>query len=700
MTIIKTQIPRDNRNLGGWAAWLFLAALIVGVGFLSNIQEPLIDHYYFRQTQTALTAYWFNWENPFLDSFFNYRTPIFGGSWQVPFELPLYQVIVSAVACLTGSPIHVVGRLISLSFFLLTLIPLWSLARGLGLGRRFFFITTIFWMCSPLYLYWSRTVMIESTAVFFGFVFLAALERAFACQKQNWCWAFAFAASLACALVKVTTYPAFGLAALGVFAWKTDLVVYLRVADKEKFRALLPPFLGIAFIGIATIAATSAWTHHADSIKMENSLSLFLTSNNLESWNFGTLAQKTSIQNWKQLFNRSITEAIGAHWVMAFLLVAGCFQTGKKMALFVGLLILYLIPMAIFTNLHLVHSYYQYASSFWLVLALGLMVAEMSKRAPLILTGVSVLTITAAQLHTYFKEYYPATRLQTAGALELGGYISANSDKNQSILVIGDDWSPEVAFHSGRRAVYIPPWLSEKQAVVTFEKIRNNPETVFGSNSPVYIVLKTSGITRYPPALRHEIDQLLGDLGNTELSQKTSLFGYILLRTMMDKNGLRILSDQSIKPEIDGERVLGAQSVKPKINFSRTKELFDSITMKKLGNQFDVKLEPDGIFIHPGWQPTEVVFQIGGQCQIINLVAFIAELPNSVLADPLAGTAGVELFVDGKSQGHLSVDRLTNQSYSLDLTQAKELKVVVDCANESANWDHFRIGIAQEAKTH
>ena len=617
----------------------------------------------------------------------------------MPFEFPLYQAIVSAVSCLTGSPIHVAGRLISLSFFLLTLIPLESLGRGLGLGRRFFLITAIFWLCSPLYLYWSRTVMIESTAVFFGFVFLAGLERAVGSGKCCW-WVLAFVASVACALVKVTTYPSFGLAALGILAWKTDLIVYPRIPGKEKFRVLLLPFLGIACIGIFTIVATSAWTQHADSIKVQNPLSSFLTSKNLEAWNFGTLTQKTNIQNWKQLFNRSIPEAIGAYWVLGFLLVAGCFQTGKRLALLVGLLILYLTPMAIFTNLHLVHSYYQYANSFWLVLSLAFTVAETSKCVPRILTYVAVLAITAAQLHTYLKNYYPATRLQTADALELGKYISANSDKNQSILVIGDDWSPEVAFHSGRRAVYIPPWLSQEQAVVTFGKIRNNPETVFGSNSPAYIVLKISGMAIYPPALRHEIDQLLGDLGNAELSQEISLFGYILLKTMMDQGDLRILSDQSVRLEVGGVRVLGAQSVKPKINFARTKELFDSITKKKLGNQFDVELKPAGVFIHPGWQPTEVVFQIGGEFQIINLVAFIAELPNSGWTDPSAGTAGVELFVDGKSQGHLSVDRLTNQSYLLDLTQAKELKVVVDCANESASWDHFHIGIAEDAKTH
>jgi hypothetical protein len=539
--------------------------------------------------------------------------------------------------------------------------------------------------------------MIESTAVFFGFVFLAGVERALACGKRRW-WIVALFASLACALVKVTSYPTFGIAALGILVWKKDLIVNPQIADKRKFRALLLPFLGIAFIGIATIAATSAWTHHADSIKMENSLSLFLTSNNLESWNFGTLTQKTDIQNWKELFNRSIPEAIGAYWVMCFLLVAGCFQTGKKLALFVGLLILYLIPMAIFTNLHLVHSYYQYANSFWLVLALGLAVAEISKRAPLFLTGAAVLTITAAQLNTYFKKYYPATRLKTAGALEIGKYITANSDKNQSIIVIGDDWSPEVSFHAARRAIYIPPWLSQVEAAVVLKKILKEPEGVFGSNPPAYIVLKPSGLAKYHPAVRHEIDQLLIDLGQVKPLKGFSVFGYILLKTKMYKDGLRIQGAQSIKPEIDGLPIQGAQSIKPEINLIRTKDLFNCITKKTLGNKFDVELKPNGVFIHPGGQPTEVVFRIGEKFQKIHLVAFITELPENGLADPLAGTTGVELFVDGKSQGHRSVDRLTNQSFLLDVTQAKDLKVVVDCANGNANWDHFHIGIAQESQ--
>jgi hypothetical protein len=150
------------------------------------------------------------------------------------------------------------------------------------------------------------------------------------------------------------------------------------------------------------------------------------------------------------------------------------------------------------------------------------------------------LTIIGAQLQTYLKNYYPATRLQTTVALEIGKYIEKHSDKNQSILVIGDDWSPEVAFHSGRRAVYIPAWLSQEQAAVTFKKIRENPEIIFGSFSPAYIILNPRGLANYRLELRQQIDQLLIKLGKNEHSKCFSGFGYDLLQTKMDKNRMRI----------------------------------------------------------------------------------------------------------------------------------------------------------------
>lgn len=138
-----------------------------------------------------------------------------------------------------------------------------------------------------------------------------------------------------------------------------------------------------------------------------------------------------------------------------------------------------------------------------------------------------------------------------------------------------------------------------------------------------------------------------------------------------------------------------SQSIKPQVDPAQTKALFDSLARTTLGSTFNIENRPAGIFIHPGGKPTEAFFDIAGKLQTVRLVGFITELPRSGLKDSKVGTVGVEIFVDGQSLGRRPVDRFTNQEITIDLTLAKNLKVVVDCANGSANWDHFYLGVAK-----
>jgi hypothetical protein len=343
-------------------------------------------------------------------------------------------------------------------------------------------------------------------------------------------------------------------------------------------------------------------------------------------------------------------------------------------------LVLFLLPFSLFTNLHLIHNYYQYANSFWLVLALGLSVSEMSKRVPRFLTVAAVLAILAAQIHTYSVKYFPSTRSQTTGALEAAKFLAANSNKQESLLVLGDDWSPEVAFLSGRRAVYIPNWLAPARAAAVFNKIRTSPETIFGSHPPAYFVVNSNRLASYSPELRKEIEEFLLQMGKSKTSKSTRIAEYEMFKIGAGEKGFRIEMAQSEKPQLDS---------------AQTQTLFDSLAQKTLGNSFNIENRPMGIFIHPGGQPTEAVFDIAGKFRSVRLAGFITELPPSGLEDPKAGTAGVEIFVDGLSQGRRPVDRSTNQDFAVDLTNAKELRVVVDCANGTADWDHFYLGVAK-----
>jgi len=87
------------------------------------IGQPLLDQHNFRQTQTAISAYWLiqgtGWSH-----WLNYETPIFGSPWQIPLEFPLFQWLVAGGHLLTGLPLDPLGRGMSAALFYCSLWPL------------------------------------------------------------------------------------------------------------------------------------------------------------------------------------------------------------------------------------------------------------------------------------------------------------------------------------------------------------------------------------------------------------------------------------------------------------------------------------------------------------------------------------------------------------------------------------------------
>ena len=76
----------------------FLGAIAVGLLLLHaayflwiGLDHPALDFYAFRQTQTALSAYWL-WHDGFRLA---YETPVLGAPWAIPYEFPLYQWLVA-----------------------------------------------------------------------------------------------------------------------------------------------------------------------------------------------------------------------------------------------------------------------------------------------------------------------------------------------------------------------------------------------------------------------------------------------------------------------------------------------------------------------------------------------------------------------------------------------------------------------------
>jgi hypothetical protein len=157
---------------------------------------------------------------------------------------------------------------------------------------------------------------------------------------------------------------------------------------------------------------------------------------------------------------------------------------------------------------------------------------------------------------------------------------------------------------------------------------------------------------------------------------------------------------ESVKPKINFVATVSkaqspSESAKPKINFVATESLYKKIKQKKLGSGHGlIRIDKNiGILIHPGVSPTEVVFDVSEMKETLKLAFWMGGLPQNILPISKAGTAGCEVFVDGKSLGRKRVDRFTNQTLLLNPNGVSKLRIVVDDDDGAQTCDWFFMGL-------
>lgn len=131
------------------------------------------------------------------------------------------------------------------------------------------------------------------------------------------------------------------------------------------------------------------------------------------------------------------------------------------------------------------------------------------------------------------------------------------------------------------------------------------------------------------------------------------------------------------------------------MDLAKTKSLVDKITMRQAGAGPGTIEWRDGmgILMHPGSTPTEAVFDVSGMQDSTDLAFWISGLPKEVVGNPKAGTAAVEVFLDGVSQGRKKVDQETNESLAVNLTGVSTMRVVVDDSDGAQLCDWFFLGV-------
>ncbi|MFM1813541.1 MAG: hypothetical protein RLZ98_236 [Pseudomonadota bacterium] len=458
---------------------LFVTVLLVALFLLSlSWHGSLLDRYEFRQLQTALTAHWIaldGWQ-------LAYPTPLFGPPWSIPMELPTYQVAVAGLHHLTGLPLEQSGRLLSIVMLLLCLPALHDLLACAGLKSSRRLIVAVAVLSAPVYLFYGRAFMIETTALCGGVWFLALLRRSLIQSSTGWIVATTVAAVFT-ALTKVTTFAVFALPAVALVlaAWQDQSQARLRVA----VAALTPALLAFG--------AAWSWVHFSDGVKDANPFTGFLTSRELETWNFGPMALRADWSFWVHL-QEVITGYNLAEGALAIALLCVPFAARRVRLIAAVAVAGFFTGPLVFANLYHLHDYYYAANSLLLVGAAGLLIASIwdDPRLPRGANWLALGLFLVFQFHAYYRGYYSHHRNPAPPPPGLAAVIRKQVPADGVVVIFGADWNPLLPYYMERRAVMVPgerendtavldevlsllPGIPVSAVVVHGERLRSDP---------------------------------------------------------------------------------------------------------------------------------------------------------------------------------------------------------------------------------
>ncbi len=482
-TLLASRRSDETASARTWhraESWLLIAVFTVAAGWAGRQMTVGWDHtisgpyqHGFRQAQTALSAVRIRQGGPILD----YETPVVGPPWSIPFEFPLYQWMVAATSRMLQLGIVASGRLVGILCFWVMLGLCWALLGELGVKpvHRLVFLTLV--VASPLYIFWSRCFMIESTALVLAVAQLYAFTRAFRTGGIA-AWALCATLGVLAAVVKCTTWAAFR-------ALVTAMIVGRGIAAVRcgGLRGSLAGTSGaLLFAVVVPLAALALWTAHTDHVKSANAIGAGLrsTSPAISSMVFPSLGAFTTFRFWAIVLPRTVRDLTGR--LPGFVLpLLGLVVTRRRWKQYAASLALFCIPLALFPDLYAVHRYYAYANGVFLLAAGGwaieaLLEARSAHRALgyALLVACTAMAIvgyahpgTAIDFSTYtvgglvaprFAGYATEQETDDRAMARLGEIVAASTSADRVVVGLGMDWSGELPFYAERDGLMIPNW--------------------------------------------------------------------------------------------------------------------------------------------------------------------------------------------------------------------------------------------------
>jgi hypothetical protein len=181
----------------------------------------------------------------------------------------------------------------------------------------------------------------------------------------------------------------------------------------------------------------------------------------------------------------------------------------------------YILPFLIFTNLHIVHDYYQISNIIYLLICFSLSIVYIFDKLLYknkILYIIPIVILITINIINFFKEYYPVINakinIDNNRTLGISDYIKNNTPFNQPVIWFGFDWSSEVAFYSERKSLTVPSWGNLESDVIA-----NQNKYLGTDQASAYVLCPTTNFDN----LKHQLT-LLGKYNRIEKFRDCDIF--------------------------------------------------------------------------------------------------------------------------------------------------------------------------------
>lgn len=451
-----------------WAVITFSIFLILHAYLVSrNWDQGFLIGHEFRQTQTALSIAFIERDDDFSLA---YPTPLFGPPWSIPMEFPLYQWSAAWLAQQTDWSVPVSARAVSLLCFYLTLPAVFFLLKELHFAPSIRWGTLTLLLTTPVYIFYTRSVLIESMALMFSLWFVASFVRM--CRTQSYRWmAIASLAGSGAALVKVTSMMAWciGIAVGGLWwswqQWRSSGLSAWRRSAILGIGCALPP-------GILTIW----WLRTADAIKATSPGGSDLVSSKMTAFNFGSWSDRIDPSGWIEI-SHHLSQGVVPVWILGMAIIVGLLALFRRQDISIVAGACWLTA-ALFTFplLFRIHDYYFYAvaslPAFVIVAAAHRVTHSLRFAWPQTLLIVAVAFF---QLHSYRTHYASEQLIVSNGGFAMDHLIRELAQPDEVIIVMGQDWSAATPYYTQRRAFMIqePAFEDHEKCLAQLESLAN-----------------------------------------------------------------------------------------------------------------------------------------------------------------------------------------------------------------------------------